>query len=545
MKKLLLTVIAVVLMAGNISAQGVARECVLIEAFTGIGCPYCPAAANGIAQMLEEGLSIVPLAFHNSYYSPPQYATSETNARATYYNVNSFPTVLIDGMNRIEGGGTASSSMYSNYKPYYDQRINVPSPFSIDLSFEYHSGTQCVAKAVVNKVAECDGNDVRVFIALTESHIQQSWQGLQELNAVVRDVVTVSAGEQLTSDTQEVTGLFSVAGYPKENLQLVAWVQNYSGTREVYQAVKLSMGDVTPQYDLGITTINEVPTEMCSGKIAPLMTIRNNGTQTLTSATFNIKNDDEVIDTYEWTGNLTKGQQETIDFEEFTFTGSEFSIEAVNLNGSNNDEYDYDNMYKYVVSDPATLEDGYMKIQVRIGDNPENFSIKIMNMNTGELLHNFTFEESDKVYQEIVNLPEFGCYRVTFVNTAGNGIGDAGFWGIKDKNNQTVVSGGVSTNAFEYEFPIELKYSGVNIEEIESLNDVNIYPNPASSVINVTATNLTKIKIYNAVGQLIHNEEVSSDNVTVDTQDWTNGFYYVTVETANGNSTSQKIIVNK
>ena len=252
-----------------------------------------------------------------------------------------------------------------------------------------------------------------------------------------------------------------------------------------------------------------------------------------------------MIDTYEWTGNLTKGQQETIDFEEFTFTGSEFSIEAVNLNGSNNDEYDYDNMYKYVVSDPATLEDGYMKIQVRIGDNPENFSIKIMNMNTGELLHNFTFEESDKVYQEIVNLPEFGCYRVTFVNTAGNGIGDAGFWGIKDKNNQTVVSGGVSTNEFEYEFPIELKYSGVNIEEIESLNNVNIYPNPASSVINVTATNLTKIKIYNAVGQLIHNEEASSDNVTVDTQDWTNGFYYVTVETANGNSTSQKIIVNK
>ena len=213
MKKLLLTFIATVLMAGTISAQGVARECVLIEAFTGIGCPYCPAAANGIAQMLEEGLSIAPLAFHNSYYSPPQYATSETNSRATYYNVNSFPTVLIDGMNRIEGGGTASQSSYSYYKPYYDQRINVPSPFSIDLSFEYHSGTECVAKALVNKVADCDGNDVRVFIALTQSNIQQSWQGLQQLNAVVRDVVTPTMGVELTADTQEVTGLFSVATY--------------------------------------------------------------------------------------------------------------------------------------------------------------------------------------------------------------------------------------------------------------------------------------------------------------------------------------------
>lgn len=44
MKKFLLTIVASVLMAGSISAQGVARECVLIEAFTGIGCGFCPAA---------------------------------------------------------------------------------------------------------------------------------------------------------------------------------------------------------------------------------------------------------------------------------------------------------------------------------------------------------------------------------------------------------------------------------------------------------------------------------------------------------------------
>lgn len=545
MKKLLLTFIATVLMAGTISAQGVARECVLIEAFTGIGCPYCPAAANGIAQMLEEGLSIAPLAFHNSYYSPPQYATSETNSRATYYNVNSFPTVLIDGMNRIEGGGTASQSSYSYYKPYYDQRINVPSPFSIDLSFEYHSGTECVAKALVNKVADCDGNDVRVFIALTQSNIQQSWQGLQQLNAVVRDVVTPTMGVELTADTQEVTGLFSVAGYPKEDLQLIAWVQNYSGTKEVYQAVKISLGETTPQYDLGITLVEDVPTEMCSGKIAPRMTFRNNGTQTITSVTFNIKNDDEVIDTYEWTGNLSKNQQTEIEFDEYVFAGSEFLIEAVKLNGSNNDEYDYDNMYKFIVSEPVNLEEGYMKIQVRIGDDPDNFGIQIKDMNTGDILNDFTFEESNKVYQEIVNLPEFGCYRVTFYNTAGNGIGDAGFWGIKNKSGQTVISGGVSTNTFRYEYPVEFIFSDEGIENIEIINNVNIYPNPASSSINVSAQNLTNIKVYNAVGQLIYAEDATSDNVRIDTQNWTNGFYYVTVETADGNNVSQKVIVNK
>lgn len=544
MKKLLLTIIASIVLSSSVIAQGVARECVLVEAFTGIGCPYCPAAANGIAQMLEEGLSIAPLAFHNSYYSPPQYATTETNGRATYYNVNSFPTVLIDGMNRIEGGGTASQSSYSYYKPYYDQRINVPSPFSIDLSFEYHSGTECVAKALVNKVAECEG-DIRVFIALTESNIHQSWQGLQELNAVVRDIVTPSAGVELTADTQEVEGLFSVAGYPKENLHLVAWVQKYNGNKEVFQAVKIALGEATPQYDMGISLVEEVPAEMCSGKIAPRMTFRNYGTQALTSVTFNIMNDGEIIDTYEWTGNLIKGQEKEIEFDEFTFDGSEFSIEALNINGSNADEYIYDNMYKYIVNQPQLLPEGYMKFQLRTGKDPENFSVKVVNMNTGDVLHTFTYEEPNTIYQEIINLPEYGCYRVTLYNEAGNGIGDGGFWGVKDKNNKTIISGTPSDNTFRYEFPFEVTYSGEGVESVEIINNVDIYPNPASDLINVTVENLTKINIYNSIGQLIYSQEVNANEVKVSTDSWVNGLYYINVETKDGFKSSQKIIVNK
>ena len=63
MKKLLLTVIATIMMAGSISAQNVAKECVLIEAFTGIGCPACPAAAGALSKMVEEGLAIAPLLY--------------------------------------------------------------------------------------------------------------------------------------------------------------------------------------------------------------------------------------------------------------------------------------------------------------------------------------------------------------------------------------------------------------------------------------------------------------------------------------------------
>lgn len=546
MKKFLLTIVASVLMAGSISAQNVARECVLIEAFTGIGCPYCPAAANGIAQMLQEGLSIAPIAFHNSYYSPAQYANAETNGRATYYSVNSFPTVLIDGMNKIEGGGTASNSMYNNYKPYYDERINKTSPFKIDLSFDYHSGTQCQAKAVVTKVGECDGTDVRVFIVLTESHIQQSWQGLQELNAVCRDIVTSSSGVALTEDVQEVTGLFNLAGYKKENCELIAWVQSYNGQKEVWQAVKMPIATSSAQYDLGIVGVEEVPSEVCSGVVAPRFTIRNYGSETLNSVLFRIMDDtDTEIGTYQWEGSLVKGAQNEFMIPEIDFAGSSaLKIQAVNLNGSNEDEFIYDNNYILNVVNPYEIKEGYMKIQLKTAADNQNFSVEIKNMDTDEVIETLTFAEPNKVYTEEITVPEFGCYRVTFKNSAGNGCGN-GFWGIKDTDNKTIVSGSSSTNSFRYAFPIELKYSGEGVEDVEAVRNVNVYPNPTNSIINVSAENITKVTVYNGMGQMVYSESNECDVVKINVESWTNGMYFVNVETADGNHSLQKVVVNK
>ena len=146
MKKLLLTVIATIMIAGSISAQNVAKECVLIEAFTGIGCPACPAAAGAISKMVEEGLAIAPLAFHSSYYSPATYATTETIARNNWYKVKSYPTVIIDGVFAPQVGGNTEmwEGSYNLIKAEYDKRINVESPYKVELTYEYDSWNKCV-----------------------------------------------------------------------------------------------------------------------------------------------------------------------------------------------------------------------------------------------------------------------------------------------------------------------------------------------------------------------------------------------------------------
>lgn len=544
MKNFLLAFIATVLISSTLSAQNVARECVLFEVFTGVNCPYCPAAANGIAEMLEEGLSIAPIAYHTNAFSTDQFYTSETNARASYYGINSYPTLKADGKLTKAGGGSASQSMYSQYISFYNQRIAIESPFTIDLSFDYHSGTQCEAKAVVTQVGDCAGTDVRVFIVMTESHIQRPWQGMQEVNFVVRDIIPNQNGTPFTGGTQEITGLFDMGGYNKENCELVAWVQNYSGDKEVYQAVRLSIAETAAQYDMGVVKVEEEIPQNCSGLMTPRFTIKNYGSETLNNVLFEITDDaGNDLGVYEWEGSLQQGQETEFIIPEINFGGaSSLTISATDLNNGNADQYSFDNNYSITFEQPEDLADGYMKIQLRTGSDPENFSIEIKNMETEEIIHTFTYEESGDAYQEDIYLPQLGCYRVTFRNTEGNGMG-GGFFGIKNKDNETIFMGSNTENKFRYELAVELTFSVEGLEDVR-ISDYNIFPNPASSVINVNANNLSKIEVYNSVGQLIYVQDVDHDNVVINSESWVNGLYYINLETSDGAKISQKVVVN-
>ncbi len=549
MKKLLLTTVATLLIAISASAQNVAKECVLVEAFTGIRCGFCPAAAGGVAEMLKQGLSIAPLAFHCNYYSA-EYATPETDSRGTgFYKVSGYPTVVIDGVSRPNVGGSASQYLqsYQTLKAEYERRINVESPYTIELTYEYDSWNKCRAKAVVKKVGECAGDDVRLFIALTESHVPQNWGGWSELNAVVRDVVTSTSGAKLVGDTDEIVALFDVHQWKKENCELVAWVQNTGSVKEVYQAVKISIAPEVADYDLGISDIEEVPTESCSGKMTPVLTIKNHGTETLTSALFKVTDDANTdLGSYKWEGSLSQGEQTYFELPEINFGGAGYvDVEAIELNGSMEDKYNFDNHFKYEVVTPyQLLSDGMLKFQLKTSE-PENFTIDIMNMKNGSVVKTLTFSSTTVSKVDYV-LPEEGCYRIVLKNSKGNGIGDANsFWGILDSKKGKIVVAEPGERLFRDKYVVEVVHGTVGVEDIATYENIKVYPNPVKSVLNVYAENLNKVTVFNAMGQLVYTETIDSDNLMIDVESWTNGLYYVNLETNNGVISSQKVIVNK
>lgn len=541
MKKIILSIVAIMLF-GSLLAQNVARECVLFEVFTGVNCPYCPAAANGINQMMDEGLAVAPVAIHTSAFSTAEFYTAETNARANFYGINSYPTLKADGILGMSGGGNASQSNYNQYRNYYNQRINVTSPFTIDLSYSPLEGSLCQVTAVVNKVGECNAANLRVMIALTESHIQKSWQGMSELNAVTRDLIPTQNGTAFTGESFTVTETFDMAGYPKENMHLVAWVQSFS-TKEVFQAVRISMAPEETNYDVALRGINSIVAQNCSGLVEPSLTIKTYGTETITSLEIEVTDEKaNVITNYNWTGNEPTGETFEVNMPEFDIQGANtlnFNVKKIN---NNDDAYPFDN-WRAVNIEPAGSYIGDIKAQIKTPSNPENIYLEIMDMITGEVFEEYHFDQGSHAYEFNIYLPATGCYRFSVVNPNGTGCGN-GFGMIKDADGNLLMRYTSSVNTFTYKYSVEMDCSIAGVEE-NSMNDIVVYPNPASTTVNIKGENIREISIYNSYGQLVLSKSDVAGDIIIDATSFEDGLYLVSIKSIDGLESSQRLIIKK
>lgn len=525
MKKLFLSVVVMFFMS-TVFAQtkdNVARECVLFEIFTGVRCPYCPAAANGIAQMMEEGLAIAPVAYHTTAFSTEEYYTNETNARANYYSISSYPTLKADGITGMSGGGNANENMYSYYMNYYNQRLNVPSPFTIDLSYEPVDGTSCRVNCTVTQVGDCNGSDVRVFIALTQSNINVGWQGMQGLHHVCRDMIPTQTGTLFTGPTMTISETFEMH-WPKEDCYLTAWVQNYSGgTKEVYQAVRMSMA-LDLDYDIALKSVENVVTQNCSGIQQPKMTVKNLGNQTITF--FDLCAFDGHEDHRQsWHGSLPKGSSVTVTMDEFVAAPCDaLHFYAVMPNGEG-DQYLPDNFIHVALEDVPEI-DGYLKMQLKTGSHPQNIRVQIIETESGEEVNSYTFDQANHVYSEDITLLNAGCYRIRVRDIAGEGMG-SGYFQFKDANNNVVFKGGGQVEPFTYELSSELSCDGtLSVEETE-IELPLVYPNPSEGLfyLNLGKGNW-QVQVYDITGRKVL--ESQNDGIgSVDLSGRQSGMYFL------------------
>ena len=80
----------------------------------------------------------------------------------------------------------------------------------------------------------------------------------------------------------------------------------------------------------------------------------------------------------------------------------------------------------------------------------------------------------------------------------------------------------------------------VSVEENTS-NNMSIYPNPTDGILNIEVESMTRITIFNTMGQVVYDNEVVSDKETIDMTQYNEGMYLLRVTTENGMMTEKVV----
>ena len=74
---------------------------------------------------------------------------------------------------------------------------------------------------------------------------------------------------------------------------------------------------------------------------------------------------------------------------------------------------------------------------------------------------------------------------------------------------------------------------------------VNVWPNPATSTVNIKGENLSAVYMFNAMGQLVLKIDMqgADSQSVIDVSNFNSGIYFMNVISQNGGSTLKKVVV--
>jgi hypothetical protein len=322
-KFILFSTLLVALLVSAVNAQQVERNMVVLEIATGTWCYYCPGAALGAEDLIANGKDVAVIEYHNG----DSYTNAFGNSRNSYNGVGGIPDAHFDGVLTVVGGDH-TISLYPQYLPKYNQRKAIMSSYTIDVVGETAGFSDYFTEITIEKVAASTASNLKLHVVVTESNIEENWQGQTELHYIERLMAPDQYGTSVdfsTEDTQVVNVDFTIAdSWVYENCELVVFLQD-NNTHEILQGFKMQLSDFGPanDYDVALRELRNIPEGNCSGSVAPSVTIRNNSEIALTQVDINYSVNGEEILTFEWTGSLGYLESADIDLLSIDFISQE------------------------------------------------------------------------------------------------------------------------------------------------------------------------------------------------------------------------------
>lgn len=266
---------------------GTDRNRVTVEVGTGTWCQYCPGAAMGVDDLVANGQSVAVIEYHNG----DNYTNTYSDARNAYYNITGFPTTFFDGGLNVVGGNH-TTSLYPQFLPLYEQSIAIQSIYDFGMDVTYADNTGITVTIDAEQLTPQTG-DLRLHLVLTESNIPESWQGMDHLNFVEREMYPDNNGTSIdfsTNASQTFTYNIDVPStYVWENLELVAFIQENNSkmimNSAMFPLITTGIGkDGQVKSGIAPNPVNDVFTVRANSNIRSIQVYGTNGKQVFETA---------------------------------------------------------------------------------------------------------------------------------------------------------------------------------------------------------------------------------------------------------------------
>lgn len=590
MKKVLLTALTLagygVAMAQLPVGTTAQNKKVVLEEFTGINCTWCPDGHKMANQLIAANPgNVFAINVHTGGYATPgagqpDFRTTEGNAIAGIagMNISGYPTGSVN--RHLFSGEAGLAVSRSQWNSYASQILAMPSYVNVALQGTLNSATRVLTVDVEVYYTGTTTNTNKLTVALVEDNVYGPQIGASNLypamitafddythNHMLRKVLTPAAtGEVLTTTTAgtkitkqytfTVPANFTGTRTELGNLGLVAFVAE--GDIDIMNAAhgpitltNIANGKDLNPYEMKIT-------EVCKGQVSPIVKVFNAGSETITTASINMKANGGTNTPSAFTGTIEPLTTAIIQLSQLNFTpgtNNTFSVISGTVNGAADQNNTNDSIGTSIAVPLVTGARAEMTFtQDRYGSES---SWKVVDETGATIASDGPFTDlsatGTQAHVKSFTLSPNKCYTLVVTDGYGDGI-NAGY-GV---GGFVFKVGGVTTVSSNGKFGKEAKdyfksaSALTGVENVINQNSVSLYPNPtngaATLAFNIVKAGNVNVQVVDLTGRVVAtvaNETMTTGarKITINTDNLASGVYNVQVQTEEGNFTQRLSVV--